>query len=66
MDAFKAVLSKKATGFLVSHRAFCEKALQFQPGDRGIITNGKVSLCNETINDRYTSVACHPVMTGVQ
>ena len=42
MAAYKSKLAEANLGFLLSHRAFSESVLSFRPGQRGVITNGKV------------------------
>jgi len=39
-----------------SHRIFCERVLDFQPGERGVISNGKVSILilhGVTVNTKF-------------
>ena len=42
MDTYKDKLSKADLGFLLSHAAFSQQVLEFEPGQRGVVVNGKV------------------------
>jgi hypothetical protein len=44
MDKYEESLTQWTNDFLHSHRGFCEKALEIQPGDRVVVANGRVSL----------------------
>ena len=43
-EAYQEKLNKANNAVFHSHRIFCERVLEFKPGERGIITNGKVNL----------------------
>ena len=43
MEGYKAALDALDVTFLHIHSAFCKNALEFEPGQRGVITNGKAS-----------------------
>ena len=42
-EAYQEKLNKANNAVFHSHRIFCERVLEFKPGERGIITNGKVN-----------------------
>ena len=42
-EAYQEKLNKANNAVFHSHRIFCERVLEFRPGERGIITNGKVN-----------------------
>ena len=43
-EVYQEALDKANNAAFHSHRIFCERVLEFRPGERGIITNGKVNL----------------------
>ena len=40
--SYDEALKKSDNAIFHSHRTFCDRVLEFKPGERGIITNGKV------------------------
>ncbi|XP_041360300.1 UDP-glucose:glycoprotein glucosyltransferase 1-like [Gigantopelta aegis] len=42
IKAYLSALEKQSDKFLQSHQVFAQQVLGFQPGDRGVVTNGKV------------------------
>ena len=41
--AYEKALKERKNDFFASHLAFCQKVLEFEPGQLGIISNGRVS-----------------------
>ena len=42
-EAYQEALNKANNAVFHSHRIFCERVFEFRPGERGIVTNGKVN-----------------------
>ena len=43
VTAYLSELDQQSDSFLTSHQVFAQQVLGFRPGDRGVVTNGKVS-----------------------
>ena len=46
MAAYKKAYADQSDNYLTVHRTFVDRVLDFSEGDRGILTNGRVSLCS--------------------
>ena len=46
MAAYKKAYAEQSDSYLTVHRTFVDRALGFSEGERGILTNGRVSLCS--------------------